>query len=195
MKPVKFKFELEGVMFQLPVKFLKKTDYSGKPLTHPEIDMNHVAAANVVKQYVKAKYPSVIVSAKSDSFSMGNSVDIYLSDEYGNPVSTEICKDVDRFGTQFEYGKFNGMIDMYEMHSNDGYTDGGTQIDAGTKYLHVPNKPKFCSVPDICRMIVEMTTTTNYVFGKLNLDKAIEQIKGYGATDNNITKAIKLMNI
>ena len=70
--PKKFKFELEGMMFELPIKFLKKTDYYGKPLSKPEIRINHVAGASVVKQYVKNKYPEVVVSAKSASFSMGN---------------------------------------------------------------------------------------------------------------------------
>ena len=192
MKPVKFKFELEGLMFQLPVKFLKKTDYSGKPLTHPEIDMNHVAAANVVKQYVKAKYPSVTVSAKSDSFSMGNSVDIYLSDEYGNPVSTEICKDVDRFGSQFEYGRFNGMIDLYEHFDEDVRTDNGTPIKSGVKYLHVNNRASFGTVPDVVRMIKDMMAG-GYGGGPVNLNKAVENVKGYGITENNINKALQLI--
>jgi hypothetical protein len=68
----------------------------------------------VVKQYVKKKYPNVVVSSSSSSFSMGNSVSIYLSDEYGNGVDESIVKDVNQFGSQFVYGKFNGMIDMYE---------------------------------------------------------------------------------
>lgn len=191
----KFKFQLNGMTFELPIKHIQTTDWSGEKLKNPIIRMNQSATASVVKQYVKKMYPHVVVSATSESFSMGNSVSVYISDELGNEVSQSIIEDVDNFGRQFVYGKFNGMIDMYETHSNDGYTDGGTQIDAGTKYLHVQNKPKFCSVPDICRMIKEMTTTTNYVFGKISLDKAVEQIKGYGATDNNITKAVKLMNI
>jgi hypothetical protein len=179
--------------FELPTKHLQTTDWSGKPLEKPIIRMNQTATAAVIKQYVKKMYPNVVVSATSDSFSMGNSVSIYISDEYGAEVDWNIIKDVDDFGRQFVYGQFNGMEDMYEHVNKDGVTDGGTQIDAGTKFLHVQNKPKFCSLPDVYRMLVEMTTTEKYVFGIISLEKAIEQVKGYGATENNINKALKML--
>jgi hypothetical protein len=189
----KFKFELNGMTFQLPIKNVQTTDYQGNKIK-PIIRMNHAPTASVIKQYVKKMYPEVVVSSTSSSFSMGNSVSVYLSDERGAEVRKEIVEDVQAFGNQFVYGKFNGMIDMYEHHSTENATDSGTQIDAGTKFLHVQNRPKFCSVPDIYRMIYDMTQTTNYVFGKISLEKAIEQVKGYGATQNNINKALALVN-
>ena len=189
----KFKFQLNGMTFELPTKHLQTTDWSGKQLEKPIIRMNQAATAAVVKQYVKKMYPNVVVSATSDSFSMGNSVSIYISDEYGAEVSPSIISDVDNFGRQFVYGRFNGMEDMYEHVSKDGVTDSGTQIDAGTKFLHVQNKPKFCSLPDVYRMLIEMTTTEKYVFGMISLEKAIEQVKGYGATESNINKALKML--
>ena len=189
----KFKFQLNGMTFELPNKHLQTTNWSGEKLEKPIIRMNQTATAAVVKQYVKKNYPEVVVSATSDSFSMGNSVTIYISDEKGNEVDSAIISDVHNFGNQFVYGQFNGMIDMYEHYSKENATDSGTQIDAGTKYLHVQNRPKFCSVPDIARMLREMTQTENYVFGKISLEKAIEQVKGYKATDNNINKALKLI--
>ena len=188
----KFKFQLNGETFELPNKHLQTKDWSGNEIK-PIIRMNQTATAAVVKQYVKKKYPNVVVSATSDSFSMGNSVSIYISDEYGAEVDSNIISDVQAFGNQFVYGKFNGMIDMYEHYDKDGVTDSGTKLEAGTKYLHVQNKPKFCSLPDVVKMLREMTTTENYVFGKLSIEKAIEQIKGYGASDNNINKALKLI--
>ena len=189
---MKFKFELEGMMFELPIKFLKKTDWNGKPLSKPEIRINHVAGASVVKQYVKNKYPEVVVSAKSDSFSMGNSVDVYISDKFGNSVDESISKDINRFGSQFEYGQFNGMIDMYEHFDKDVQTDNGTEIDSGVKYLHVQNRPKFCSLPDIVRMLNDMMAG-KYVYGPISLEKAIDEVKGYGATETNINKALQLV--
>ena len=189
----KFKFQLNGMTFELPMKHVQTKDYYGKEI-EPTIRMNQTATASVVKQYVKKMYPNVVVSATSDSFSMGNSVSVYISDEVGNEVDSAIISDVDSFGKQFVYGKFNGMIDMYEFR--DGTveaTDSGTKMEAGTKYLHVQNRPKFCSLPDICRMLREMTQTENYVFGKISIEKAIEQVKGYGATENNIQKALKLL--
>ena len=188
----KFKFELNGMTFQLPIKSVQTTDYQGNKIK-PIIRMNHAPTASVIKQYVKKMYPEVVVSSTSSSFSMGNSVSVYLSDERGAEVRKEIVEDVQAFGNQFVYGKFNGMEDMYEHHSKENQTDSGTQIDAGTKFLHVQNRPKFCSVPDICRMIEGMTVKAEYVFGNVSLEKAIEQIKGYGASDNNIQKALKLI--
>jgi len=179
--------------FELPTKHLQTTDWGGKQLEKPIIRMNQAATAAVVKQYVQKKYPEVVVSATSSSFSMGNSVDIYISDEYGAEVSPAIISDVNNFGRQFVYGYFDGMTDMYEHVSKDGATDSGTQIDAGTKFLHVQNRPKFCSLPDVYRMLLEMTTTEKYVFGIISLEKAIEQVKGYGATENNINKALKML--
>lgn len=188
----KFKFQLNGETFELPSKHLQTKDWSGNEI-EPIIRMNQAATAAVVKQYVKKKYPNVVVSATSETFSMGNSVSIYISDEYGEEVDNEIISDVQSFGSQFVYGKFNGMIDMYEHSGVDIETDGGTKLEAGTKYLHVQNKPKFCSLPDVVKMLKDMTTTEKYVFGKISIEKAIEQIKGYGATDNNINKALKLI--
>ena len=189
----KFKFQLNGMTFELPNKHLQTTNWSGEKLEKPIIRMNQAAPAAVVKQYVQKKYPEVVVSATSDSFSMGNSVTIYISDEYGNEVDNSIISDVNNFGRQFVYGYFDGMTDMYEHVSKDGATDSGTQIDAGTKYLHVQNSPKFCSVPDIVKMLRDMTTTEKYVYGKISLEKAIENIRSYKATENNINKALKLL--
>jgi hypothetical protein len=189
----KFKFELEGMMFNLGIKFLNRVDWNGNPLKKPVINMNHVATANVVKQYVKKKYPNVVVSSSSSSFSMGNSVSIYISDEYGREVDNSIISDVQAFGSQFVYGKFNGMIDMYEYSGKDVKSDNGTDIKSGVKYLSVNNGPKHASLPDVIRMLVDMTTTENYVFGKLNITEAIEKAKSFGATENNINKALQLI--
>ena len=179
--------------FQLPMKHVQTTDYQGKKIS-PTIRMNQAATASVIKQYVKKMYPEVTIASTSSSFSMGNSVSVYISDERGAEVSNEIISDVQAFGSQFVYGKFNGMEDMYEYSGKENETDSGTKIDAGTKFLHVQNRPKFCSVPDIYRMIYDMTQTTNYVFGMISLEKAIEQVKGYGATDTQIKKAMALVN-
>jgi len=189
----KFKFQLNGMTFELPTKHIQTEDWSGKKLEKPIIRMNQTATASVCKQYVKKMYPKVTVSVSSDSFSMGNSVSVYLSDEMGNEIDKNIVEDVNRFGRQFVYGYFDGMTDMYEHVSKENQTDSGTQIDAGTKFLHVTNGPKHASLPDVCRMLREMTTTENYVFGKLGIAEAIEKAKYFGANENNINKALKLI--
>lgn len=188
----KFKFELEGLMFELPVKFLKKTDWNGNPLPKAKINMNHVASASVVKQFVKKKYPNVVVSSKSSSFSGGNSVDVYISDKFGKPVDEIIAKDVNRFLTQFEYGKFNGMIDMYEYSNQNITTDNGTELDCGVKYGHVNNRAQFGTTADVVRMINDMMAG-QYVFGKVSLEEAIVQSKRFGISDETINKALQLV--
>ena len=189
----KFKFQLNGMTFELPTKHIQTEDWSGKKLEKPIIRMNQTATASVCKQYVKKMYPKVTVSVSSDSFSMGNSVSVYLSDAVGNEIDKNIVEDVNRFGRQFVYGYFDGMTDMYEHVSKENQTDSGTQIDAGTKFLHVTNGPKHASLPDVCRMLREMTTTEKYNFGKLGITEAIEKAKYFGASDNNINKALKLL--
>jgi hypothetical protein len=188
----KFKFKLDGMEFNLPIKHLKTTDWNGNPMK-PEISINHSAGSNLLKQYVKKNYPNVVVSVSSSTFSMGNSVDVYISDEVGNEVDKSIIEDVKSWGNQFVYGKFNGMIDMYESKESGAVSESGTTITGNIKYLSVNNRPKFCSLPDVVRMLREMTTTENYVYGMISIEKAIEQVKGYGATETNINKALKLI--
>jgi hypothetical protein len=187
----KFKFKLNGMEFNLPIKHLKKTDWNGNPIK-PEISINHSAGSNLLKQYVKQKFPNVVVSVSSSSFANGNSTEVYISDEYGNEVDKSIIDDVKSFGDTFVYGKFNGMIDMYESKESGAVSESGTTITGNIKYLSVNNRPKFCTVPDIVQMIKGMMGG-EYVYGPITLEKAIDNIKGYGATTNNINKAIALI--
>jgi len=187
----KFKFRLDGMEFSLPNKHLRTTDWNGNAIK-PEISINHSAASNLLKQYVKIKFPNVVVSVSSSSFANGNSCDVYISDEVGNGVDRSIIDDVKSWGDQFVYGKFNGMIDMYESKESGRVTENGTTMTGNLKYLSVNNRPKFCTVPDIVQMIKGMMGG-EYVYGPISLEKAIENIKGYGGTDNNINKAIALI--
>jgi hypothetical protein len=190
----KFKFNLNGMTFQLPQKHLRTHGWNGEELDSPEIYMSHVATASVIKQYVKKNFPSVTVSSTSDSFSGGNSVSIYISDSYGNEVSEQIYEDVHSFAKMFQMGSFNGMIDLYEMNGDrDMVTENGTKIDVSTKWISVNNRPSFGSLPDVVRMLREMTTTDNYVFGQLSLEKAIEQVLDYKIPQTKIDKAIQLL--
>lgn len=179
----KIKFQLAGIEFQLSDKFVNGN----------VIRMSHVAAANVIKQYVKQTYPNVNVSAKSDSFSMGNSVDVYLSDKYGQPVSKEIAKDVQSFGDQFVYGKFDGMTDMYE-YTGKNFLAGGYEIDPSVKYLTVQNRAQHGSIADTVRMLVDMTTTERYNFGMISLEEAKVQCRRFGTSQVNLDKALVLYN-
>jgi len=187
----KFKFKLNGMEFTLPMKYLKNKDWNGNPIP-AEINITQGAGSSLCKQYVKKKFPNVVVSVSSNSFSMGNSVDVYISDEFGAEVDSNIIEDVKSFGSQFVYGKFNGMIDMYESKESGAITESGTKVTGNVKYLHVSNRPKFCSLPDVVKMLKDMMAG-QYCYGKVSLEKAIENVKGYGATEGNINKALKLI--
>lgn len=190
----KFKFNLNGMTFQLPQKHLRTHGWNGEELDSPEIYMSHVATASVLKQYVKKNFPDVVVSSSSSSFSGGNSATIYLSDKFGNEVDEDIYEDVYSFAKMFQMGNFNGMIDLYEYDSDrDMVTDNGTKIDVSTKWISVNNRPSFGSLPDVVRMLREMTTTDNYVFGQISIEEAIDRVLDYQIPQSMINKAIQLL--
>jgi hypothetical protein len=187
----KIKFVVEDLRFELPSDCLRKTNYRGEAI-EPNIYLSAKHVASIVKQYVKMKYPNVFCSATSQVYSGGDSVDIYLSDERGNPVSKEIQKDVDRFGSRFEEGKFNGMYDIYEYRDDKLFSDNGTPINGGVKYLFVNNRPKFGTVPDVCRMITDYQSG-KYVGGVRDLAGSIKEVMRYGITQATVDKALKLI--
>jgi hypothetical protein len=190
----KFKFQIDNVIYSLPTKYLQHEDWNGEKLDSPQINMNQVATASVIKQYVKHHYPSVFVSSSSSIFSGGNSVSINISTHLGNEVNDEIYRDVTSFANRFQMGSFNGMEDIYEYDPNrDFQTDNGTTLDIGTKWVSVTNRPSFGTVPDIVRMIVEMTTTENYVFGQISIQEAIDRVLDYKIPQSKVNKALSLI--
>jgi hypothetical protein len=64
-------------------------------------------AAKAIKAELKGIFPDVKFSVKSQSFSMGSSVDIQWTD---GPTTSQ----VDEFTSKYQYGHFDGMNDMYE---------------------------------------------------------------------------------
>ena len=192
--PKKFKFVFDGVTFTLPGKFYKANDYSGNP--DPHIDVNRVAAASMIKQYVKAKYPGVVCSVKSDIYSGGSSTRAYLSDKYGAPVADNIYKDVKRFGDLFEYGSFNGMEDIYEYNNNSYNTEKGLRIEPGVKYVFVENRAQFDSVADICSSIRE-TMNGGKFYGQEDrphsLEEAVKLLRKFHSDDSKMKKAVELV--
>jgi len=67
--------------------------------------------AKVIRQELKVKFPSVKFRIRSSNFSGGNSVDI----DWENGPTYDMINDIT---SKYQYGNFNGMIDMYE-HNND----------------------------------------------------------------------------
>jgi hypothetical protein len=178
---------VEGIKMSLPSESVK---YRQDGVT-PYVWGRGPIGSSMVKQFVKSKYPSVVCSVKSSSFANGSSLDVYLSNPNGSEVEVSIFKDVERFANQFEYGKYNGMDEMYDYYETSGLkTEKGMEIEAGVKYVHTSNKPAFGSVGDCVRMLNAMVAG-EYVWGKITLEKAIEKILDYKVPQSNIDKALQ----
>jgi hypothetical protein len=69
-------------------------------------------AATAIKQELKKAFPNTKFSVKSDSFSGGDSVRI-------NWIDGPTTEMVDNIVSKYQYGSFNGMIDMYEYDNSN----------------------------------------------------------------------------
>jgi hypothetical protein len=67
--------------------------------------------AKAIRQLLKSQYPTIKFSVVSRNFSMGNSVDVSWN---LGPTT----KDIDKLISDFQYGHFNGMEDIYEYSNN-----------------------------------------------------------------------------
>jgi len=88
----------------------------------------HSRASYNIKQELRKAFPGIKFSVRSDSFSMGNSVDV--SWDLG-PTT----KDVDSILGKYSDGSFDGMTDMYNYdHSAEG--DAVSVVLGRAKYVH-----------------------------------------------------------
>jgi hypothetical protein len=67
----------------------------------------HAQTASAIRKELRAKFPGIKFVVRSSTFSMGNAVDI----EWVDGVHTS---EVDKIVNKYQYGNFNGMIDLYE---------------------------------------------------------------------------------
>jgi len=72
---------------------------------------SHAGAAAAIKAELTALYPGIKFSCTSDSFSMGDSVNVKWTD---GPTESE----VDSIIKKYQYGNFDGMTDMYEYSNS-----------------------------------------------------------------------------
>ena len=72
---------------------------------------NQAAAAKAIRQELKKAFPTIKFSVTSESFAGGDSVDIRWTD---GPTSDA----VDAITRKYQYGHFDGMIDLYEISNN-----------------------------------------------------------------------------
>ena len=191
----KIKFQWMGVTFQLPENCLRTTDYWGKPLSTPTISIGRKEVPLIAKQYIKEKYPQLLVWAKSSVFANGNSSDIYVCNSDGSEMDYDSSewKDISSFIYSMKGGHYDGMHDIYE-YSDSGKTDNGTMLDFGAKYITLNNRAPFGTWPDVKRMLVDMMGG-KYVWGPISLEAAIVKAKGYSVKDTDIQKALVSLGI
>jgi hypothetical protein len=189
----KMKFTWLGVNFELPNECLRTTSYWGEPLATPSISIGRKEVPLLFKQYVKAKYPDLLVWGKSQTFSGGSSSDLYACFPNGDEISYDspIYTDLNSFANMMQGGRYNGMEDIYE-YGESGKTDKGTTLDFNSKYVHFQPKAPFASWPDVKRMLIDMQEG-KYVWGKITLEQAIAKCKSYKCKDTDIQKALQFI--
>lgn len=135
-KKGKYNFTLDGV---------KYTDISGWNYEGNEtnININVAGTAQMLRQYIAAKYPKFYGRGfswvKSESYSGGDSIDVYFNripKEYFEKISKEL-------DAKFEEGSFNGMNDSYTYTKGTEQSKEGFIVSYGTKYLFVYNEPPY----------------------------------------------------
>ena len=149
MKNEKIKIQIQNEIYELPVKSLR--NWSGKQLIY----VSHAEASSLVRQFMKKFFPEYVVKVSSNSFAGGNSLDVYVCTKLGGQVNEVDFKQISSFANMWEYGKFNGMYDIYEDYEDSGaQTDNGFELKAGVKYVHVNNRPRFGTVEAILNEVL-----------------------------------------
>jgi hypothetical protein len=189
----KMKFKLNGITFEIPSTCLKTTDYWGAPLANPTISIGRKEIPLIAKQFIKAKYPNLLVWGKSSVFANGNSSDIYVCNPDGSEMDWDSVefRTIKSFIENLRGGRYNGMEDIYEYGDN-GTSDNGTILDFSAKYITVNPKAPFGTWPDVKRMLTDMMEG-KYVWGVITLEEAIKKAKGYSISDSVIEKAMAEM--
>lgn len=193
MSKNKMKFSYAGMEFEVPSTCLRTTDYWGKPLESPYISIGRKEVASMSKAFVKKNFPNIMVWANSEVFANGNSVSVYVCNSDGSDLDygSSEWKTIAGFVNSLAGGKYNGWEDIYE-YSEPGKTDNGTKLDIYAKYVHCNNSAPHGSWPSAVKCLKGLIAG-EYVFGPLTLENAIAKAKGYGYSESNIEKALKLV--
>jgi hypothetical protein len=166
----KFSVSIHGSSYELPLKAIRTKNY-GPNKGSKYVYVNPPTAGLLVKQFVKRNFPNVLCRVASDSFSGGNSLRVYVSTKLGAPIDSQSFKTISDFVDMWEYGKFNGMIDMYESYENSGtISDNGLELEAGVKYAFTENQPRFGTVEWVVNEVRSGRTfsdTVKYVDAKI----------------------------
>lgn len=133
----KIKIKLLGEQYEINEKSLQDDwEKSGKG---KRVVIGCVDAASIIKQYVKRKYPHIVMWVASSRYSGGSSVSCNIARKDGEVVSEAEYQEISNFAENFRSGTFNGMIDSFEHRTDNPLTDNGTPISFYTSYLFVNN--------------------------------------------------------
>ena len=184
------KFMLMGITYELPTTCLRTTNYWGEARTNPIITIGRKEVPLMFKQFMKVKYPDMLVWGKSSTFANGSSSDLYACMADGSELEwgSEEYKDISSFCNMFKGGHYDGMHDCYEYAEN-GKSDNGTELEFNAKYVSFNGKAPFGTWPEALRSLKGMLAG-EYVWGVLTVEKAIEKLKGYSYTEASIAKAV-----
>ena len=184
------KFNLLGITYELPSACLRTTNYWGEARTNPVITIGRKEVPLMFKQFMKVKYPNMLVWGKSSTFANGSSSDLYACNADGSELewSSKEYKDIASFCNMFKGGHYDGMHDCYEYAEN-GKSDNGTELEFGSKYVSFEGKAPYGTWPEAKRSLKAMLAG-EYVWGVLTVEKAIEKLKGYSYTEASIAKAV-----
>ena len=185
------KFNLLGIQYELPETCLRTKSYWGEPLKTPVITIGRKEVPLMFKQFMKVKYPTMLVWGKSETFAGGSSSDLYACYADGSELGYDTAeyKEIASFCNMFKGGHYDGMHDIYEYGEN-GKTDNGTELDFGAKYVSFNGKAPFGTWPEAKRSLKAMMAG-EYVWGVLTIEKAIEKLRGYSYTEATIQKALQ----
>ena len=184
------KFNLLGITYELPSACLRTTNYWGEARTNPVITIGRKEVPLMFKQFMKVKYPNMLVWGKSSTFANGSSSDLYACYPNGDAIEygTKEYYDIASFCNMFKGGHYDGMHDCYEYAEN-GKSDNGTELEFNAKYVSFNGKAPFGTWPEALRSLKGMLAG-EYVWGVLTVEKAIEKLKGYSYTEATIAKAV-----
>ena len=184
------KFNYLGIRFELPENCLRTKSYWGEPLTNPVISIGRKEVPLMFKQFMKAKYPTMLVWGKSSTFANGSSSDLYACNADGSELEwgSEEYREISSFCNMFKGGHYDGMHDMYE-YAEPGKSDNGTTLEFGSKYVSFEGKAPYGTWPEAKRSLKAMLAG-EYVWGVISLEKAIEKLRGYSYTEATISKAV-----
>lgn len=101
------------------------------------------STAKVIRQIIKQGFPTVKARVISDTYSMGDSVNVYIQNPWS--VSEETMTKLKDVVKWFQGGSFDGMADMYNYNSGAGLQIDykGKTLKFTAKYTFLNESPKY----------------------------------------------------